>query len=80
MPLIISVTTSSSLLRILAISSATHFLMTGRCTLVMSTRLLNSGGYLVVRIARASAPVWSAADMLIGADAENVFVSAEERK
>lgn len=60
---IISVTTSSSLLRMRVISSATHFLMTGRLTLEMLTFLLNSSGHLVVRIARASAPVCSAADM-----------------
>lgn len=61
---IISVTTSSSLLRILVISSDTHFLITGRLTFEMLTFLLNSSGHLVLRIARASAPVWSAADMV----------------
>lgn len=61
---IISITTSSSLPSSLATSSDTHFLMTGRLTLPMSTFRWNSGGYLVVRIALASADVLSAADIL----------------
>ena len=61
----VSVTTSSSLPSIRAISSLTHFLMTGRFTLVMSTfTVLNSGGNLVVRSRRLSTSVVSLLDIL----------------
>lgn len=63
--MIISITTSSSLPRMRATSFCTHTLMSGSLTLLMSTFCLNSGGK-TVRIARASAPVFSFTDMPAG--------------